>query len=489
MRNLRAKAKAATAVLSLSALITTGAMLLSGQDQDITGTIIGEGTPTIAITDFRGGGLSQRWMEGPEGFNATLWNDIADSGVFNMAPKTNYPLDVPQRPEDFHKPIVSQLSEDAEPVVLKNAPWLTDWSGPPVNTDYLAFGYVLPSATDPDSLVLRAWLFNVRQPDVEQAFVLGRAYIGSNDLEGTQKVAHEFAADILALMGIESLEGTRIYFISDRTGNKEVWSMEPDGSNQRQVTFYGSITKSPAVSPDGRTLAAVTMAKTESGERWQIRLHSTESGRNYTFYNPRAGTIVTPDFSPDGKHLFFGAAVDGWTQIIETDLDGANPMNLSHVSAIELAPKVNPKTGDNMVFVSARGGSPQLWIRNLNGTGLRRLTDGRGQVDDPSWSPDGVHVAFSWTAGYEIGAFNIFVMDVVTGKYVQLTSNAGVNENPSWAPDGRHIVYSSQRGRDVQIYSMLANGQNVEKLTSVGHNEEPVWAPKIVDNPQSPEGE
>lgn len=488
MRNFRAKSKAAAVALSLSALITTGAMLLSGQ-QDITGVITREGTQTIAITDFRGGGLTQRWMDGPDGFNATLWNDIADAGVFNMAPKTNYPLVVPQRPEDFRQPLVTQVREGEEPVVLKNAPWLTDWSGPPVNADLLAFGYVLPSATDPDSLVLRGWLFNVRQPDVQKAFMIGSTYIGTNDLEGAQKVAHEFAADILALMGIESLEGTRVYFISDRTGNKEVWSMEPDGSNQRQVTHYGSITTNPAVSPDGRTLAAVTLAKTESGERWQIRLHSTESGRNFNFYNPRAATIVTPSFSPDGKHVLFGASVGQYTQIIETDLDGANPQNLSQVNAIELAPKVNPKTGDNMVFVSARGGSPQLWIRNMNGTGLRRLTDGRGQVDDPNWSPDGLHVAFSWTAGYEIGAFNIFVMDVVSGQYVQLTSNAGVNENPSWAPDGKHLVYSSQRGRDVQIYTMLANGKNVKKLTSVGRNEQPIWAPKIVVDPQSPEGE
>ena len=57
----------------------------------------------------------------------------------------------------------------------------------------------------------------------------------------------------------------------------------------------------------------------------------------------------------------------------------------------------------------------------------------------------------------------------------QLTHGEGKNEHPSWAPDGKHLVFASTRGGTSQIYSMLADGHEVQQLTTVGHNERPVW--------------
>jgi TolB protein len=57
-----------------------------------------------------------------------------------------------------------------------------------------------------------------------------------------------------------------------------------------------------------------------------------------------------------------------------------------------------------------------------------------------------------------------------------LTHGAGRNENPTWAPDGVHIAFSSRRGQATQIYSMLADGTQVKQLTTQGQNEKPVWS-------------
>jgi TolB protein len=427
----------------------------------------GQGKPKIAVTDFRGAGDAQKYMDE---FNATLWDELSNAGILQMVAKTMYPLQLPQRPQDFvppTQPLPARRGQPAPPPV-KNGPWLTDWSGPPVNTDYLAFGY---AGVQDDRLVLYGWLFRVGQPDVTTAQTLGKLYFGSLDAAGAKKVARDFAADILAQFGAKSLSGTKIYFVSDRTGNKEIWSMDYDGSNERQVTRYKSTSSMPAVSPDGRLVAFTTYANGNP----QLMIHSTETGRRMNFYNPVSSVVETPEFTPDGKQMLFSAAVGGWVQLHIANADGSNLRRISNVRAIEVSPKVNPKTGSEMLFISGRSGHQQMWRSTLEGGDLQMLTSGEGDVANPAWSPSGQQIAFAWTRGFEPGNFNIFVMEVGSQKLVQLTHGVGRNENPWWAPDGVHLVFSSKRGPTTQIYTMLADGSNVKQLTTQGNNIQPVW--------------
>jgi TolB protein len=427
--------------------------------QDIKETISGGNKPRIAVTDFRGSGDAQRFMDT---FNQTLWDDLSGSGVLTMVAKSVYPLNVPQRPQDFRPPS-GQAS---------NGPWLTDWSNPPVRANYLAFGYTGVQGTQ---LVLYGFLYNVGQPDPQSAQVIGKLYYGTLDAEGAKKVAREFAADILQQFGAKSLDGSKIYFVSDRSGNKEIWSMDYDGANQHEITHYKSVSTMPAISPDGKTVAFTTYALGNP----KIMLYSTETDKRLPFYNPVSAAVETPEFTPDGHHLLFATSIDGWVQICESDIGGGNMRRISHVRAIEVSPKVNPKNPSDVVFISGRGGSEQLWRMNIDGGDLERLTSGEGYVANPSWSPNGQFVAFAWTKGYEPGNYNIFVIDIARRVPVQLTHGSGRNENPWWAPDGVHLVYSSRRGHTTQLYSMLADGSNAQQLTTHGNNIQPVWSKAI----------
>ena len=205
--------------------------------QQINEKIKGEGEkPTIAVPDFRGSGDAQKFMGV---FNSTLFNDLSGSGQLKMIPKTLYPINVPQQPSDFRQ----------------GGPAFADWSGPPPNANYLAFGY---TAAQSNQIVLYGWLFDVRQANPGSAQVIGKIYLGSLDEAGARKVAQEFAADILKQFGATSLIGTKIYFVSDRSGHKEIWSMNYDGSEQKQFTNYRSITTFPAISTDGTKIAFTT---------------------------------------------------------------------------------------------------------------------------------------------------------------------------------------------------------------------------------------
>jgi TolB protein len=456
-------------VLIVLAVLIAGAVALSGQQRsDISGVITSAERPAIAVADMRGSGDAQQHMDA---FNSTLWDELANAGVLKMVAKSLYPLEVPQRPQDFKPPTTATPARRGlpPPQPVRNGPWLTDWSGPPVSANYLAFGY---TGVQDGRLVLYGWLFNAGQPDVTSAQVIGKLYFGSLDTDGAKKVARDFAADILQQFGAKSLAGTKIYFVSDRNGHKEIWSMDYDGSHQRQMTQYNSTSSMPAVSADGRMFAFTTYA----GGNPQIRIHSTESAKRLPFYNPVSSVVETPEFTPDGKQMLFATAINGWVQICISNVDGSGFRRISNVRAIEVSPKVNPKTGADMLFISGRSGGQQLWRMTLDGADLQRLTSGEGDVANPTWNPNGRLIAFAWTRGYEPGNFNIFVMDVATQQPIQLTQGVGRNENPWWAPDGVHLVFSSKRGPSTQIYTMLADGSNVRQLTTQGNNIQPVWA-------------
>lgn len=112
---------------------------------------------------------------------------------------------------------------------------------------------------------------------------------------------------------------------------------------------------------------------------------------------------------------------------------------------------------------------------SLDGTDIERLSDGTGEASNPSWHPNGQFLAFAWTRGYAVGAWNIFVMNAAKREYVQLTHSEGRNENPGWAPDGRHLVFMSTRTGKHQIWSMTADGGQLRQLTTEGSNSTPAW--------------
>jgi TolB protein len=274
------------------------------------------------------------------------------------------------------------------------------------------------------------------------------------------------------------LAGTKIYFVSGRTGRgiKEIWSMDYDGSNQRQITHYNNLTSYPAVSADNSKLAFVSYARGNP----QIYMHSLESNNRLPFYNQHASLSAPSDFTPDSQRLLLYYAPDtgGFAQIYSAKTDGSDLSRISNCRCIDVEPKVNPRTGSQLVFVSDRGGLPQIYRMNIDGTDIVRLTNGQGEATNPSWNPDGQHIAFAWTKGFEPGNYNVFTMDVASGEIVQLTHGDGRNENPTWAPDGVHLAWAKTRGRVSQIWTMLADGSQQQQITTVGSNEKPVWSKK-----------
>jgi len=417
------------------------------------------GAIALAVTDLRGTGAAQAFMNA---FNTTLYDDLRGSGLFKMVPKGVIPLNTPQQPSDFRG-----ITNPA-PSSQGGGYYLSDWSGPPAQANYLAFGYTAPQN---NVLILYGYLYNVTQSTLQGAQAIGKRYAADVSEAGARKLAHDFAADIIAQFGGTSLAGTRIYFVSDRTGGKEIWSMDPDGGNQKQITRFRSISIEPAVSPDGAKIAFTSFYKGNPA----IYVFSVETGRALPFYNQVASLNATPNFSPDGKHIVYSStAAGGDAQLYIANLDGTDFKRITYRRAIMVEPKVNPKTGTDLLFVSGPG-PQQIYRMDMSGTGVEMVSPGGGEASNPAWHPDGQHIAFAWTRGFATGQFNVFILDVAKRDYSQLTHDEGKNENPNWAPDGLHLVFQSNRRGGMQIWSMLSDGTEIKQLTTQGHNYSPVW--------------
>ena len=142
---------------------------------------------------------------------------------------------------------------------------------------------------------------------------------------------------------------------------------------------------------------------------------------------------------------------------------------------IDVSPNFSPD-GKKMAFVSSRGGSPQIYIKDLDKNKISRLTfEGRYNTS-PSWSSTGEYIAYvGLTKEHGI---NIYRIKPDGSDLRQLTMENGDNEDPSWSPDGSLIAFSSSRKGKHKIFVMTRSGDNQKLLIRnlAGNQTDPAWS-------------
>ena len=432
--------------------VCRGPTQASAQDWFKTGTGLGVSKARVGVADFAA-------KDSPSEPLAVVFADVVRtdldySGILELVSKSFNPLQKPGTPAEVD---------------------YKAWSAAPASTQLLAFGNFSVSA---NTVEIQAWLNDVR--DASLPPVIGKVYRGDATETQVRTFAHQFADEIIGKLsgGLPGIASTQIAFVSNRGGNKEIWAMDYDGENQHQLTQTHTIALTPRWAPDASRIAFTCYAQPGSSSvlTAQICVYSLLTSRLVSF--PRfKGTNSSPSWSPDGSQIMFMSSMLGNPELFISDASGTRPKRLTYSNGANTSPSWNPKTGQQVAFVSDRGGIPQLYTMNSDGSSQSKVNlPDMGYVIDPAWSPNGQLLAFSWRLPN--GNYDIYVMEIVSHQLVELTRDAGRNERPSWAPDGRHLVFESTRTGTRQIWSMIADGTEARQLTKQGQNESPNWSPK-----------
>jgi TolB protein len=435
----------------LMILATLAALPAAAQDWVHTGSNLGNERIRIAAADFKPVGTDPQTPALKAAFDATLYDDLGNAGIFDLVSKSMAPQAAPGSPQEIS---------------------LAQWSAAPANAAMVAFGAL--SATN-GRLVVYGWLDDTRNTVNPQ--VLGKQYNEEASQDMARTVAHRFADEIILRLGggINGIAETKIYFVSSRSGTKEIWEMDYDGQNQHAVTHLGTISLSPRISPDNSRIAFASLGH----NGWDIRTYSLELGRLVSFPAGTAGgSNQSPAWSGDGTKIAFSSSRSGDSEIWVADASGGNLRSVTSIRGPNIAPTWNPRTNAQIAWASGRTGEPQIYTMDQDGANMQRLTDS-GYAVSPSWSPNGQFLTFAWDRKYGPGApggRDIYVMDIASKRWLQLTHDAGINDYPSWAPDNRHIVFERAVGGRSQIWSMLSDGTGQHQLTETGSNFMPNWS-------------
>jgi Tol biopolymer transport system component len=336
-------------------------------------------------------------------------------------------------------------------------------------------------------------------------------------------------AVMAVLVALAALSGTareaeaalseKIVFASSRTagkgvvnptGDREIFTMSPNGTGAKQLTSNAEHDVEPVLSPDGQRIAYMSRGDQASNPEgdWEIYVINADGSANKNLTNNGAGVDdLVPDFSPDGQRIAYqsrgaqNSNGEGDSEVyVMNATDGSGQRNLSnnYLTIDDYDADFSPD-GTKIAYAS-RGsqasnpeGDGEIFVMSaLDGSGQQNLTNDASYAEDvyPRFSPNGQQIAYTSRgvqASNPEGDSEVYLMNADGNKRKNL-SNTGADvaeDVPQFSPDGTKIAYQSSGAQtsnpegDLEVYAMNAtDGTGKRNLTNNGTNElGPVFSP------------
>lgn len=277
---------------------------------------------------------------------------------------------------------------------------------------------------------------------------------------------------LLMLLAPTLSAGSELAFLQRSGSYWQAWVAAPNGSHAREVTHSPSEKTRVSWFPDGRSLLVCT----QDGDTLKVDI---ATGNEEKIPAPLPGTVDAV-LSPNGREIAFSvspARSRDDNEIYIANLDGTGLRRLTDQKRVQHQPSWHPN-GKVLYFVSRAGDEAHdIWRADLPAGDLTQLTAGNGLHFDVAVRPDGA-LAYSNNA---TGDYELY-LQLPGEKPRALTDSPGVDGWPTWSPDGRELWFESSRGGQLELWRIGVGGGEATQVThSPAGAQHPVFAPARVE--------
>ena len=334
-----------------------------------------------------------------------------------------------------------------------------------------------------DGLAVRNWPISVSRPR-------GNICVVNADGSGMIQLTDDQGDDSDLAW---SPDGSELAFTSFRDGMRDIFVINADGTRLRRITNDSFVEAEPTWSPDGSELAFTSF---RDGQRDIFVIYDDGTGRRQITNDELKEVELT--WSPDGSKLAFRAylnvrASGNPAHIYTVNIDGSNLTQITDETSSYSEPTWSPD-GSRIAFIS---GGESIWgLSVMNSDGRERAMlypsilnvqyGAWSSVESPAWSPDGKTIAFAakpWNGGL-LPDLELYMINVDGSGLTRLTYRAGDDSNPTWSPDGSKLAFESHLPRKRKsyhtpdIYVMVDFAPKQLPLTDIANSDlVPVWSP------------
>ena len=349
---------------------------------------------------------------------------------------------------------------------------------------WLLSGSVEPQLAGNDGFILNLELHDIVYGAIHEQ---GRFLLPNVESRDFRMAVH-IASDQLIqwIYGEPGMAASRIAFSRrSEDGNQELYTIDSDGENFRQITSYGDLTMSPTWSPLGDKIAYTSRKGIGVPRIYELDMNT---GVERTLPSERTGDYITPVYNPNGREIAFSVTGGNRSGIFR--YNWLRDCCLVHISGgrwDDLSPTYSPD-GKFMAFNSNRLGTPYPQIFVMPAAGgeadlISPYIHGReGYYTSPDWSPSGDYLAFHGRVARR-GRYQILVADIAdSGRRLRQLTREGNNEDPSWAPDGRHLVFVGTRDWGTGLMVVDTASGRIRMLLRGFDVRVPEWSPSLKES-------